>query len=512
MNSSSAPLSFSLPSPTSGHLHALLDATVEAVLAIDSAGTLTVFNRAAEKAFGYPASEILGQNVRVLITPRDRKDHDRLIQHYQRGGERKIIGTTREMRACRRDGSTFPIKLSVGEFNMAEDRGYVAVIRDISHRYKRDFRLRHTRDQLKLLLEFAPTPIMVTDPGGRIQNANAACLDMIGYDMESIRALRLSELVAQEDHSAVMEDFEQIRGGVDAREREVFLHHQLGHKVPVLLYSGCARDEDGLPLLYIAALLDHTALQQATLEVAALRERLTHAARLGTLGEMVSGIAHEVNQPLSAIATYASACRRMLNAGMTTPTELVDVLDKISRQAERAGQVIRGLRAMVRPQDTQRVRLDLNHLVEEVARLAAVDVRGTAQRLVLDLGTALPRFIGDGVQIQQVLMNLIRNSLEAMRESGSGDEVRVSTRTAGHDKLEIRVVDRGPGLTAAVEARLFDPFVTTKTQGMGLGLSICKSIVNAHAGEVIYQRATAGGAAFIVRLPVADALNVADIS
>ncbi|MGQ0700338.1 MAG: PAS domain S-box protein [Panacagrimonas sp.] len=478
-------------------LDALLDAAVDSVVLVDGEGCITRFNRAAERLFGYSASEVVGHNVNILMSG----EHDGHVNRFLETGKRRIIGISREVTACRHDGSTFPMELSVGEFLSGTEHGFVGVLRDISERKKQEALLRQTAQELRLMFEQAPTPIAVTDLAGRVQTANAACLQFLGNTAQSIRRLRLSDIVDTADRAAVLSDFEQLRNGAETRQREVSIRHSDGHNLPILLYSACARDADGKPLLYIAEMIDRRALHEATREAQALRDRLAHAARLGTLGEMVSSIAHEVNQPLTAINNYASACRRMLLSGQTTHGELVEVLEKISRQAERAGQVIRGLRSMIRQGEPEREPQDLNALVEDVSRLVEIDLRGTSERLVLELASGLPRFVGDGVQIQQVVMNLIRNGLEAMRECGMGEDIRVSTQRAADGWLEIVVADQGPGLAPNIEARLFDPFVTTKPQGMGLGLSICKSIVHTHGGEMSYRRGAAGGADFVVRLP-----------
>jgi two-component system sensor kinase FixL len=268
-----------------------------------------------------------------------------------------------------------------------------------------------------------------------------------------------------------------------------------------MVHAGLAREQGGAPLLMIVEIVDRSALYAATREAEDLRARLAHVNRLGTLGEMVSGIAHEVNQPLTAIANYASAVRRLLLSGQAEPRELATILEKISNQAERAGQVIRGLRSMTRKQDTERTRLDCNVLVLEVTRLVEFELRDSGVRLQLDLEPRLPPVLGDGVQIQQVVLNLIRNAIEAMGPQARGESVTVASIAPSEAVVEIRVTDRGPGLAPDMEDRLFEPFFTTKAQGMGLGLSICKSIVAAHGGELSYRRAEQGGAEFLIRLP-----------
>lgn len=493
------------PSATAiDRLEALLDAAVDAIVLIDRHGRIMRFNHAAERIFGFSAAEVHGRNVNVLMPEPYHGEHDGYISRFISTGQARIIGIGREVIARRRDGSHFPIDLSVGEFRNGLEQGFVGILRDISERKAQEEALRETALELRLIFQHAPTAIALIDVAGRVQDANAACLRLLGYAAAALAGLPLSDLVESPDRTAVQLDFERLREGAEAREREVRIRHCQGQEVPVLLYLACARSTQGQPLLYIAEMIDRRALIEATREAQLLRDRLAHAGRLGTMGEMISGIAHELNQPLTAIDTYTSACRRMLTSGQATPGDLLEVLEKIGRQAERAGQVIHSLRTMVRQRQAERERLDLNTLIEDVSQLVETDLRGTEQGLLLDLDAGLPPLLGDGVQIQQVVMNLIRNGLEAMRESGVGGDVRVGTRLAGDGQLEIVVADRGPGLTAEVEARLFDPFVTTKTQGMGLGLSISKSIVHAHRGSLSHRRGAQGGAEFVVRLPTAE--------
>jgi two-component system sensor kinase FixL len=358
-------------------LNALLDAAVDAIVLISPQGLITRFNPAAERIFGYAEADVLGQNVSMLMPEPYHSDHDGYLHRYLRTGEQRIIGIGREVVARRRDGSMFPIDLSVGEFSAGEERGFVGILRDISDRLRS--------------------------------------------------------------------------------------HHET---------------ED-------------------------LRARLAHVGRIGTLGEMVSGIAHEVNQPLTAIANYASACRRMLESGMARPVELAETLEKIALQAERAGQVIRGLRNLVRRKEEQREPLDVSQLAREVARLTEFELRQSNLRLVLNLAPALPKVMADGIQIQQVLLNLIRNGFDAMVEQASGDAIEITT-TAGDGVVELTVKDSGPGIPAAIAERLFEPFVTTKATGIGLGLSICKSIVSAHNGALTLRDNGATGTTFLLSLPALD--------
>jgi len=240
-------------------------------------------------------------------------------------------------------------------------------------------------------------------------------------------------------------------------------------------------------------------------ETWALLQRLTHVSRLATMGEMAAGIAHELNQPLTAIASYAQACDWLLARGSTDTAEIRDALQQITAQGLRAGEIIRRLRSLVRAPDTLRVLTSCNELIEELQGLALTDARVHNVRLGLELAPNLGQVVVNRVEIQQVVLNLVRNAVEAL-ETVPPERRDITLRTAnGHDgAVEISVIDSGPGVDPKIVDRLFAPFVTTKPTGAGLGLAIGRSIVEAHKGTLRYRAEGAGGACFLLRLPHAQ--------
>jgi two-component system sensor kinase FixL len=490
--------------PSGDRLTALLDAAVDPIVLINSRGLISGFNRAAERVFGYSEAEVLGRNVSILMPAPYQREHDGYLERYLHAGTPHIIGIGREVMAQRKDGTTFPIDLAVGEFATATERGFVGILRDITQRRRHEAEIRAATEELRLIFENTPTAITITDVDGHVVDANRGCEALLGFSAGELRGRRHTDLIVEDDREAVLADFHRLRTNGDRFSRELRYLRQDGQVLYGLLQAGVARDERGVALLMICEIVDRSQVFEATREAEELRTRLTHVGRIGTLGEMVSGIAHEVNQPLTAIANYASAARRLTLSGMTDANELAAILDKIAAQADRAGQVIRGLRNMTRRRESVREPLDCAALIGEASRLVEFELRVRGWRLLLNLEQNLPRVLGDGVQIQQVLLNLVRNGVEAMSERASGDSVTIAASTGDPSWVEISVSDCGPGLGAEAQERLFEPFFTTKSQGMGLGLSICKSIMSVHGGELRYRRNLRGGAEFIMRLPVCE--------
>lgn len=232
-----------------------------------------------------------------------------------------------------------------------------------------------------------------------------------------------------------------------------------------------------------------------------LQDRLMHVSRLSAVGEMASGIAHELNQPLAAVANYAQACERLLGAAQPDLEEVRDALRQITAQAVRAGDIISRLRGLTRSRESSREVCDVNALIRELADLIESDARTHGSRCRIDLADSLPPLVLDRAQIQQVVLALVRNALEALQTCPNGArEVVVSTARAPDGDVAIEVRDNGPGIGSEIVQRLFEPFCTTKPAGTGLGLASSRTIARAHGGTLDY-RPTEAGACFALCLP-----------
>jgi len=358
--------------------------------------------------------------------------------------------------------------------------------------------------ELQALLDAAVDAIIVIDHLGAIQSFNRAAERIFGYPHQDAIGRNLSILMTEEDgeaHDDYLARFVADRvPHIIGKSREVTAKRKDGTVFPALLCVGAVPGAE--PPRFVGFLQDVTERHRLDAESHQLQERLMHVSRLATVGEMASGIAHELNQPLAAIATYAHACDRLLGLADPQIEEVQAALREIADQAVRAGDIIRKLRALARTQDASRAPCDVNEVIEELTELIRSDARSHGVEYRHELARNLPRVILDKSQIQQVVMNLVRNALEALA-LGQLDaaEVLVRTGRTPQGDVQISVCDNGPGVDAAIAHRIFDPFCSTKPTGTGLGLPISRTIVRTHGGTLEYQPNVPAGVCFVVSLP-----------
>lgn len=356
-------------------LRSILQTVPDAMIIIDEKGRIESLSTTAERLFGYSHDEVAGRNVSILMPSPYREQHDAYIERYLSTGERRIIGIGRIVVGQRKDGSTFPMHLTVGELRTGDRHHFTGFIRDL------------------------------TD--------------------QQITESRLKELQSE----------------------------------------------------------------------------VTHMSRFTALGEMASTLAHEINQPLTAISNYLKGSQRILQRldgklGSEDAAVLREAIGKAADQALRAGQIIRRLREFVSRGESERTIESLPKLIEDASTLALVGARENGIEVVFRLDPDATEVLADRIQIQQVLVNLIRNAIEALIEAAPPRRLEIVTAPVEGDLVEVSVADTAAGLAPEVARSLFQPFVTTKRKGMGLGLSICRTIVEAHGGKISVDRRDGGGTVF----------------
>lgn len=356
------------------HLASILDTVPSAMIVIDEHGAIQSFSSAAERQFGWTAQEVIGQNISLLMPNPYRGAHDRYLKRYADTGERRIIGKGRVVVGERKDGSTFPMELAVGEMISRERRYFTGFVRDLTERQETERRL------------------------------------------------------------------QDIQG------------------------------------------------------------ELVHMSRLTSLGEMASALAHELNQPLTAAANYMKGCLVLLERDPFDKSRLREMMSAGADQVLRGGQIIRRLREFVAKGEAERRIESLPKLLEEAGALAMIGAREQGVRLHFKIASKVDLVLADKVQVQQVALNLIRNAIEAMGDCETRD-LEVGATFKGHDMVEVYVSDTGHGLKPEIADHLFQPFFTTKAEGMGVGLSICRTIIEAHGGRIWAEANSGGGTVFRFTLP-----------
>jgi len=361
------------------HLRSILATVPDAMVVIDEHGSILSFSAAAEKMFDYREDEVVGRNVKMLMPSPDRERHDQYLTNYLTTGKRKIIGIGRVTTGLHRDGSTFPMELSVGEAWLGKRRIFTGFIRDLTER------------------------------------------------------------------------------------------------------------------------------QQTLLRLQDLQSELAHVGRVSEMGTLASSLAHELNQPLTAVATYCESARDLLENDPDAETLAMvrEALDEAAEQAVRAGQIVRRLRDFMSNGEMERRVESLQRLMNEANALALVGSRELGIDVQLSLDPRADLVFVDRIQVQQVLVNLIRNAIDAMMDSRVRS-LAIRTSREADDLVRVTIEDTGSGINEAVAPQLFQPFVTSKQNGMGIGLSICRTIVEAHGGRIWFEQGSNGGTAFHFTLPSGD--------
>ena len=368
--------------------------------------------------------------------------------------------------------------------------------------------------KLNALLNAAVDAMIIIDHTGTIELFNAAAQRMFGYSVQEVIGKNIKMLMPEpyrKEHDQYLDNYMKTnKARIIGIGREVKACKKDGEIFPIELSVGEVKESSHKQ--FVGIIRDISDQVQARSDAIVNRERLAHVTRLSTMGEMAAGIAHEINQPLSAVSSYAQACKNLLQrenslANASQKQKLTDTLEKISNQALRAGEVIRRLREFVKKRNTEREYINFNDLIQDTIDLAKVDTRLLDHGIKLTLCSApAPCLLIDQVQLQQVLFNLIRNAIDAMEDQPSAP-VMIQTKWINEQYLEVSICDTGYGITEENRARLFHPFFTTKTSGMGMGLPICQSIIQSHGGELKHSPGSPQGSVFSFTLPAKPIVN-----
>lgn len=358
---------------------------------------------------------------------------------------------------------------------------------------------------LDALLEAAVDGIVIIDAQGQIKRFNQAAEKMFGYTESEISGCNVNRLMPEPHrgrHDSYLERFSETgEASIIGVGREVYGLRKSGETFPMFLSVGEIRGQQGKHFVGIAK--DLSEVRASRDQVRQLEEQLLHADRLVILGELTAGIAHEINQPLTAIAAYADAGKKMVERNPGAPgADINSICERIAEQSRRAASVVQRLRKLVRSGTVSKARHDINQIIRNTLLLFEYELKKENIELVFLPDDSIDELYVDEIHIQQIMVNLVKNSIDAISASGVGSG-RIEI-CVGRDSGEVLVTvsDNGPGISRKHQSRLFESFFTTKPKGVGLGLSICKTIAAAHGGNLRYEQGAQGGSRFTLSLPL----------
>lgn len=460
---------------------AVLTSTTDLIITTNEQGEISEVNPRVEQAFGYSANELIKKNLgELLVKEADQTFFNSLLNSSQTTPEMSNKISGEEILMVRSDKTFFPVEITIIPVQLEERRLLTISFHDISKRKKAE-------KEIKSLARFAsenPSPVLRINAQGAIVYANAASQPLLDYwCRERSQALPLSW------HNKILAPLS------DGNDKELELI--CGDKI----YSLQLAPVSELDYVNIFG-RNITDMRQAEQQSRQHQTELVHVCRVSTMGEMATGLAHELNQPLAAIMNFSNGCMRRLKNGAIEESALASALEQITLQAERAGEIIRRLRNLVQKQPPERTLVDLNTLVQEVVSFVEYDARKMNIEVEVSLSTQPLMLKVDFVQIEQVLLNLTRNALDAMGETPQDERALiVTTRTTSKNHYEVSVRDTGPGMDQDTINHLFDAFFSTKQSGMGMGLPISKSIIDDHKGIITVESTPGEGTEFVIALP-----------
>jgi PAS domain S-box-containing protein len=483
----------------------VVEAAPSAMIMVNPQGRITMANAQAEAVFGYSRPELLGLSIEKLIPEHLCARHGAERPGFLADPPARAMGVAGEFFGQRKNGSEVPLEISLSPIETPEGRMVLASIIDVSERKQIDDRMKRERAFLRQVIDINPNLIFAKDRAGRFTLVNQAVADVYGTRVENI----VGETDA--DFNPNVEEVDYFRRS-DQRVmdtlQELFIpeEHITDAQGKVRWLQTVKRpilDRDGRASQVLGTSTDITERKQTELEMARQRSELAHLSRVTMLGELSGSLAHELSQPLTAILSNAQAALRFLEHDAVDLNEVRAILNDIVADDKRAGEVIRSLRLLFKKGEIEFQPLDVNDLVRDVLRLVRGDLLHGGIALHTELAPALPMVSGDRVQLQQVLINLVINGCEAMADNARGERLLViGSELVPGEGVRVTVTDRGHGIPPENLHNVFEAFFTTKPQGLGLGLAVCRTIISAHGGRLSAADNAGRGTRFQFTLPV----------
>lgn len=484
-------------------LAAIVSSSEDAIIAKSLDGIVTSWNQAAERLFGYTAEEIVGRSIHWLLPPHPQDDEAAILSSIREG--RRVEHY--EAKRITKTGELIDVDLSVSPIRDDAGRiiGASTIVRDITPHKHKEAALNESEWRFRQLADVLPQIIWEADSSGRLAYVNRRWYDVTGLSDETEMGRAKGQwnlIVHPEDADKTHRRWDEAIKAAAPFWNEVRLRNVLTNQYRWHLVRGLpVKDDVGRVLKWFGTSTDIDDMRRAEEQAKEQQAELAHLERVRTMGQMAAGLAHELNQPLGAIMNYSVVLKGMLDKVPDKPATTTQILDEIVSEVARAGEIIRRLRSFVKKQSPMTTRCDLNDLICDTIGLLAFDLRQASIVPTVTLTEELPEVAVDGVQIQQVMVNLVRNAIDAM-ENIPAAERKITITTSIDDGVRLTVTDNGCGIPPENLSRIFDSFFTTKSYGLGMGLALCRTIVEEHHGSLTARSEPGGGSTFSLRLPL----------
>jgi PAS domain S-box-containing protein len=482
----------------------LAETASDGIISIDDQSTIRYVNPAAGQMFGYEPAEMLDKNLTVLMPERFRQIHLTSFRRYLATGQRHISWRAIELVGLHKSGREFPIEISFGEDVRRDKHFFTGIVRDVTDRKRSEEALRVSEQRLQAIVDNTTALVFIKDLELRYVLVNREYERLFDIGRDQIRGKTDFDVHPHNVAETFTANDRQVieTGGPLQFEELVPSRVSARHYVVVKFLL---RDQVNEPYAICGIATDITELKQAHEELRSREAELTHMTRIMTMGEITSSIAHEINQPLGAIVNYANACLRLITTGSADVTDIASALSEIVSDANRASDIVAQIRALSKKALPEMLVLEVKDLVAEILPLIRHELNGRRIVLKTVLSDNLSPVMGDRIQLEQVLLNLVINGMEAMHQIPD-DRRYLSIAAQSHVSegkalILISVTDSGIGLSAEDQPRFFEAFYTTKAEGMGMGLAISRSIVEAHGGRLWATPNAGPGATFQFVLP-----------
>lgn len=468
----------------------------------DKEGVITNINLAGATMLGEVRTQIIGHSFTRWLDKNDKNEFINYIQSTLDSNLKKTL----ELKIKTAGNNVLEVRIESVRSKEISSNNYLcrSVILDITEYNQRTNKIYLQARQLRLITDALPVLISYIDINETHLFANKTYKDIFGLYFEDILGKTASEIWGQDNYNKVKQHLATAFSG---KSVNFDIELPIGETGSKFFHTTLIPDYDTENHVYGIIVLIGDITDRLVIE-AIDRKRLldiSHFSRLSTMGEMASEIAHELNQPLAAISIYSDACSRLILSNKGEENKIIQTLKEISTQAERAGDFIRRIREFASKKEVQRITTDINKLVKDALQLLSVEVRSHNVKLTFDLEEDIPEVLVDKILIEQVIFNLARNALEAMDEVDKEERfLRITTSVNTNHDIEVTINDTGPGIPKSIINKIFNSFYTTKQDGMGMGLAICHSVIEAHSGHLQATSNKNGGTTFTFSLPVPD--------